>query len=197
MTNERPADRVQTFWLAQPTKAFRLGAGDLEKKVRRLESDARNLRTQTYVAAFFNVAMWSAMFFVVPAWTARVGSLLALFGWTYSIQQVTSHSRWTIASCLDMAELPLTSFIREALEREWSFHTGVRFWLRWLSMVVGPVVFALGVAISEPGGRVIGLLIAVVWIALTALAIPGRNAKLSHIQKQLDELQLFAETRIP
>jgi hypothetical protein len=43
----------------------------------------------------------------------------------------------------------------------------------------GPVVFCLGVGSSEPHGLVIGLLVAVAWIALTSLAIPGRERKLT------------------
>jgi len=194
MTNEHPVDRAQQYWLAQPTETFRLGAGDLAKKARRLESDARNMRTQMYVAAFFNVTIWIAMFFVFHNWGVRAGTLLALLGWTYIIQQVTSHSRRTIEACLDMAEMPVTSFIREGLERERSFFSGARFWFRGLAMVAGPVVFCLGVAFSERDGLVLGLLMAVVWIALTALAIPSSRTKVTHIQKQLDQLQLCEGT---
>jgi hypothetical protein len=188
--NEHPVDRAQELWLAQPTEAFRLGAGDLAKTVRRLESDARNARAQLYVVAFFNVMTWGAMFFAVPMWGPRVGVLLSLLGWTYVIQQVTSHSRRTIERCLDMAEVPVTSFIRQALERERAFQSDARFWYRWLSIVVGPVVFGLSAALSERDALVPGLLIAVGWIALTALQIPSRRTKINHVQKQLDELQL-------
>lgn len=190
MANE-PIDRAQEFWLAQPTEAFRLGSGDLAKQVRRLESDARNMRAQMYVAAFFNVTIWTAMSFVFHNWGVRAGTLLALLGWTYIIQQVTSHSRRTIEAYLDMAEMPVTSFIREGLERERSFFSGARFWFRGLAMVAGPVVFSLGIAFSERDGLVLGLLMAVAWIAITALAIPGSRTKVAHIQKQLDELQLY------
>ena len=193
MTNEQPVDRAREFWLAQPTETFRLGAGDLAKKVRRLESDARNARTLTYLAAFFNVAMWSVMFFVVPLWGARIGAALTLVGWAYLIQQVTSHSRHAIDACLEMADMPVASYVREMLERERSFLSGTRFWLRWLAMTAGPVVFFLGIAVED---RLFpGLLVAVVWIALTALAIPGRNTKIAHMQKQLDQLQLYEGVR--
>ena len=159
------------------------------KKVRRLEGDARNARTLTYVAAFFNVAMWSAMFFVVPAWEARIGTVLALLGWAYLIQQVTTHSRRAVDVCLEMADMPVVSYARETLERERSFFSGTRFWLRWLAMVGGPVVFCLGIAVAY---RLLpALLLAVVWIALSALGIPRRNTKVADIQKQLDELQLY------
>lgn len=194
MASEHPADRAQAFWLAQPTETFRLGAGDLAKQVRRLESDARNARTQMYVSAVFPVVMWSAMFFVIPAWGARVGTLLALLGWIYAIQQFASHSRQTIAGSVDDAEMPLTSFIRDSLERERAFYSGARFRIRWLAMVAGPVVFGLGIAISEPGGLAVGLLLAVAWLAISAFAFPARRKKLTQIQKQLDELQLYPET---
>jgi hypothetical protein len=194
MTNERSADRAQTFWLAQPTETFRLGPGDLAKKVRRLEREARNTRMQTYVSAFFLVTLWSAMFFVMPAWGPRAGTILALLGWTYAILQVTSRTRRAIAACVDMAEMPVTSFIRESLERERAFLSGAHFWVLWLSLVTGPVVFSLGVAFSEPDGLWMGLLLAIAWIAISAFAFPNRRTKLTRIQKQLDDLQLYTET---
>jgi hypothetical protein len=194
MTDEHTVDRAQQFWLAQPTEAFRLGTGDLAKKARRLERDARNMRAQTYVAAFFNVTVWTVMFFVEPAWGARVGALIALLGWAFGIQQVTSHSRRTIDAYLELAEMPVASFYRDALERERSFFVGKRFWLRWLSMVAGPVVFCLGIGIHYRDAFVLAAMIAVTFIALSALAIRGRNTKIAHIGKQLDQLQLYEET---
>lgn len=129
------------------------------------------------------------MFFVVPAWEARIGTVLALLGWAYLIQQVTTHSRRAVDVCLEMADMPVVSYVRETLERERSFFSGTRFWLRWLAMVGGPVVFCLGIAVAY---RLLpALLLAVVWIALSALGIPRRNTKVADIQKQLDELQLY------
>lgn len=197
MANDRPVDRAHQFWLAQPTETFRLGAGDLAKKIRRLEADARNARTQSYVSAVFPVIVWIAMFFVIPGWISRAGALVALLGWTYSIQQSATHSRRTIAACVDMADLPTAAFVRESLERERAFLSGSGFRIRWVSMVAGPVLFGLGVAISDSAGLLIGLVLAIAWIAISMLAFPARTKKLAQIQKQLDELQLYTENRIP
>jgi hypothetical protein len=191
MNDEPPVNRAQQFWLAQPTETFRLGTGDLAKRVGRFERDARNARVQVYVGAFFPVAMWLAMLVIMPALGARIGALLALVGWVYVIQQVTSHSRRAIETCMQFAERPVASFYRDGLERERAFLSGARFWLRWLSMVAGPAVFCAGIAIHDHRAIAVASLIAVVWIALTSFAIPFHTTKLAHIRKQLDELHLY------
>ena len=194
MPTEHPVDRAQEYWLAQPTETFRLGAGDLARKIKRLETDARNNNVAMYVAMLFNGVMWAAMTFIVDGAVTRAGAVVALLGWGFAIGQVTREWRRTIAACLDMAEMPVASFYRAALERERSLFVGGRFWTRYVAMIAGPVLFAVGIALEDPGAAIVAFIIGATFVGLSSLSIPGRHKMLRDYQRKMDELEMLGSS---
>lgn len=192
MLQDDGAERARQYWLAQPTETFRLGAGDLARRVARLEADARNAVVTLYIASFFNILIWGVVAIVVPGALARAGALLSLGGWVFATVQVVRGRRRTIVACLEMAELPVAAFYRDALERERVLFTGRAFWIRYLAFIAGPLVFAAGVAVAKPDGRLIALVIAVAFTAIQSLSIASRRKMAAEYQRKIDEITMYS-----
>jgi hypothetical protein len=191
--SSRDAELARQYWLAQPTETFRLGAGDLARQIKRLQSDARNANIQMYVGSFFNIVVWVALAGVLSGSIARVGALAAAAGWTFGVVQFSRERRRTIAACAAMADKPVAAFYRAALERERSLFLGTRFWLRYAAMVVGPLLFAIGVVVDDRSALIPALIVGGTITAIYSLAIRLRHRQASAYQRQIDNIPLYSE----
>lgn len=189
----RDAELARQYWLAQPTETFRLGPGDLARQIKRLQTDARNANTQMYVGSFFNIVVWVALTGVISGAIARIGALLAAAGWTFGVLQLSRERQRTIAACAAMADKPVAAFYRAALERERSLFLGPRLWLRYAAMVVGPLVFAIGVVVDDRSALIPALIVGAATIAIYSIPIRFRHRQAAEYQRQIDNIPLYSE----
>lgn len=184
---ERRVD-VHQAWHAQPAGSYRLSSDEPTRQRRRAELGVRNMAAQVYVAATFNVIMWTAFAIVFSETLARAGAILALIGWGFIILEMAIHRRRTLAMIAANVALPAAAFYRTVLIGEWNFTSDPALWRRFTAMIVGPLVFIYGSGRTDLHGTIVVAVVGGVWIALTVLGPVLGRRRARALRRQIDEV---------
>lgn len=199
MSTERDPDIVRAAWKSEPTEHVRVSHEEMTKTLAGIERAARNLFTQSIVASFFYPAFWVVVLVTFTGLFARIGAALAILGWLLGVGHIALHHRATIKGTERMAERPLLEFYRLALARERDFHRHsvdwrhLVAWPRLTAMVIGPVIFLVGIAMARPRAAPVAFGIALVFLGLFPLGVASARRSARAYERQLDELNQFQE----
>jgi drug/metabolite transporter (DMT)-like permease len=177
---------VTEVWQGQAVDPAGISVADVRRLARSVERAVRRRNRFGLLICAAEVLTFGGMWLAYPDATQRVGCTMTLVGLVYlSLQLVRRPAvhlspAFGLEACLD--------FQRAELRRQRDFHRGWWFWSRLLLFVPGPLVFAFGTARVWPSLAVPVALVALVFAALAASAVPVNRRAVQVYQRQLDAL---------
>ncbi|HWW62873.1 MAG TPA: hypothetical protein VN181_15975 [Thermoanaerobaculia bacterium] len=177
-----PAD-IRDLWQTQPTEAFRLSSEAFRKQTARRNFDA-------LLAAVFLICGFIGFMTLFDNLLLRAGSILtiAIFvSWAHGARASERAERDAERHAAEMGNVGSLEFHRGQLLRQRAL-SGGRFWLRWLLMLPGPILFFIGFAQARPDvAPMIGFELLTYLIIMFAM-IPLRRRHIRHDERRLEEL---------
>jgi hypothetical protein len=186
-------DWAALFWaLGSATALFR----DLEAPMNdprdvflRTQQLLKKIRRRTlmgYAVLFILALSFGSFVFIVPNTLQRIGACLTVAAILYMAYQLYESRCRDLPSETDLSAC--WNFYRAELERQRDFHRGKLFWLRFVIIIPGYLLFCIGFAIARPELAPILAAIMVCFVALLIVAVPNNLRCSRKYQRQIDEL---------
>jgi hypothetical protein len=186
MADEFSPDDMKNLWQNQEAEHVQISLDDIYRKAQTLEKKVARRNVISPALCLIEVVAFGFFIFLYPNVTQRIGSALTMAGTFYWIYQI--YMKRTGDMPFGMGREPCFNFLRRELERQREFHDGLSFWLRVVTIIPGPVLFGVGLAMANPEVKGQSLLVIACFIALTILAIPLNRREARKYQRQIDEL---------
>jgi len=186
MEDKYSPDDMKNLWQNQRVEHVPISLDDIYRKAQELQKEITRRTLIGIGCVVAEIVAFGLFVLMFPNVLQRIGSGLTIAGMLYWMYQI--YNKRTGDMPFGRGHETCINFLRRDLQRQREFHEGLSFWLRVVTILPGPVLFAVGFAIADPS--VAGYIRAYIlcFVALIILAIPLNLRKARKYQRQIDEL---------
>ncbi|HEV7428532.1 MAG TPA: hypothetical protein VGQ46_19420 [Thermoanaerobaculia bacterium] len=182
-------DDVVALWQAQNSGGFRMSSDDIRSRMALMNRKLRRRTFDGYLVCATLILFFGCWMIVGLNTLQMTGAVLTICGVGYLAWQIRDNR----FRALPVDASDTVEHFRCELARQRDFHRGLRFWLRLLVFVPGPLVFFAGFAQAHPEVAGIIRFQTITFAVLATAAIPLNLWIARRYQRQIDALARLQE----